>query len=386
MARFNHIRVARATVFTFSAMGVLWGAYMALVPDIQAMLGVGDAGFGTLILAAPIAAMVMMTLTPRLAPMFGAHVLPVAVLALGCAFTLPGWLPGPLFFAAAMMLVGGTNGFLDVTMQARVSALEADEGLHLMNLNHAAYSFAYAASAVATGWARHQGWAPWQVLLVASGLVIALSPLAIERGQGINGFARGEGGRGVRLGMVPFWGGLIVMIAFMAENASEAWSALHIERSLGGSKVAGSFGPAVLALTMGVGRTIGQIVVARVSQGRLICWGAVIAGLGTAMVGLAPNASVAYVGLVLAGLGGSVLAPTTFAIIGRLTPRERRAHVIARTTTLGYFGYFIGPPALGFLSEVLGLKWALVAMAGVLVLPLALYPVLVSAGNRRDET
>jgi MFS family permease len=106
--------------------------------------------------------------------------------------------------------------------------------------------------------------------------------------------------------MLPVWGGLIAMIAFMAENSSENWSALHIERTLGGSKHEGSFGPAVLALTMGIGRTFGQVVVAHVDEGKMMRWGAIIAALGTAIVGLAPTPAVAYGGLVIAGLGGSV--------------------------------------------------------------------------------
>lgn len=380
MSFLSQIIVARATVFAFAAMGVLWGAYAALIPDTKAMLGVGDAAFGTLILATPIAATATMLVAPRLAPHFGQHVLPLACVATALAFAVPGWFAQPVLFALAMVLVGSANGFLDVTMNARVAALESDRGLHLMNLNHAAYSFAYAGAAILTGMARDAGWTPGMVLSVAALAVLLGTVLAVEGGQGVNGFART---RDVPrwLGMVPIWGGLIAMIAFMAENASENWSALHIERTLGGSKHEGSFGPAVLALTMGVGRTFGQILVANVDEGRMMRWGAVIAALGTALVGLAPTPFVAYAGLVVAGLGGSVLAPNVLAVVGRLSPPALRAHMIARATALGYLGYFFGPPALGFLSELVGLGRALVVMAGVILVILALYPRLITAGG-----
>lgn len=382
MSILSQIIAARATLFAFAAMGILWGVYAALIPDTKAMLGAGDAAFGSLILATPIAATVTMLIAPRLAPKFGQHVLPIACLALALAFAVPGWLAAPAFFALAMVLVGATNGFLDVTMNARVAAIEADRGLHLMNMNHAAYSFGYAAAAVLTGVARNAGWPPGPVMTVAAVVIALGSVLAIEFGHGVNGFARAERRPG-RLGMLPVWGGLIAMIAFMAENSSENWSALHIERTLGGSKHEGSFGPAVLALTMGVGRTFGQLLVANIDEGRMMRWGAVIAAVGTAIVGLAPSPAVAYAGLIVAGLGGSVLAPNVFAIVGRLSPPALRAHMIARATALGYLGYFFGPPALGFLSEILGLAWALVAMAGVILLVLLLYPRLITAGGPR---
>ena len=385
MTILRQIGVARAPLVAFSAMGLLWGAYAALIPDIKAVLGVSDAHFGSLLLATPIAAVTTMLVAPKLAPRLGRNVLPMSVLALGLAFALPGWMAMPLMFALSMVVVGMTNGFLDVTMNARVSALEVDEGLHLMNLNHAAYSFAYAGAAVATGLARGQGFGPGPILTAVALTIALLAVLATERGAGINGFARTVGFGG-RLGMVPLWGGIIVLIAFMSENAAENWSALHIERTLGAAKGAGSFRPAVLALTMGVGRTLGQIVVARVDEGRLTRWGALIGAGGMVLVGLAPTPLVAYGGLVIAGLGGSVIAPTAFAVIGRLSDPNRRALMIARATALGYMGYFFGPPVLGFVSEALGLRAALVAMAAVILLVLWLFPKLLAAGDEVNRT
>jgi MFS family permease len=220
---------------------------------------------------------------------------------------------------------------------------------------------------------------PGTILGTASVVIVLGSVLAVESGPGVNGFARAESVPR-RLGLLPVWGGLIAMIAFMAENSSENWSALHIERTLGGSKHQGSFGPAVLALTMGIGRMFGQFLSAHVDEGRMMRWGAVVAALGTAIVGLAPDPVVAYGGLIVAGLGGSVLAPNVFAVVGRLSPPDLRAHMIARATAFGYLGYFFGPPMLGFLSEILGLAYALVVMAGVILTILVLYPRLIAVG------
>lgn len=385
MTIFRQIAIARATLVAFAGMGAMWGAYAALVPDIKAMLGVGDAWFGTLLLATPVAAVVTMLFAPRIAPTFGRHVLPLSILAFGLAYLLPGWIAVPPLFAASMVLVGVTNAFLDVTMNARVSALELDRGAHLMNLNHAAYSFGYAGAAILTGWLRLSGWAPGEILTALALAVAVSAALAFEGGQDINGFAR-EAGVRVRLGRVPLWGGIITLVAFMSENAAENWSALHIERTLGAARGEGSFGPAVMALTMGVGRMLGQIAVAHVDEGRLLRAGTLVCAAGLALVGLAPSPFAAYLGLVVTGLGGSVIAPTAFAVVGRLADPAVRAQSIARATALGYLGYFFGPPALGLISELLSLRVALVTMAAVVLVVLALYPRLVAAGRGRAAT
>lgn len=375
------IRLARAPLVAFLSMGVLWGAYAALVPDTKAMLQANDAQFGSLMLATPIAAVVAMLLAPRIAPHLGHHVLAIAVLAMGLAFMVPGWMHRQFLFAIAMVLTGASTGFLDVTMTARVSGIETRHGLHLMNLTHAAYSLGYAVAAIATGIARSLGASPGEVLTVA-GLVVAVSAaLALERDDDARDFASRRP-RGQSIGMVPFWGGLIVLIAFLTENAAENWSALHIERTLGGSKAEGSFGPAVLALTMGFGRMAGQALIVRMSEHSLLRIGAVIAAIGLGVAALAPTPLVAYAGLVVLGLGCSVLAPTGFALIGRLSPAAIRTDILARATALGYMGYFFGPPVLGLVSEVMGLTIAFLGVAAVVLLIVALVPILVSAGMK----
>ena len=369
------LRAAFAPVFAFAAMGVLWGAYAGLVPDTKAMLGVNDAVFGALILATPLAAVSAMLAAPRLAPMLGRWALPVSVFALAVFFTLPGALAWPVAFALAMLLVGASNGFLDVVMNARISAIETARDMPLMNLAHAAYSFGYAGSSIATGLARSAGFSPAEILGSAGVAIAILSVLAIERGPGITGFTR-DRSAGRRLGRLPLWGGLVVMVAFMTENASEMWSALHIERSLGGAPAEGSMGPAVMALTMGVGRLGGQTIVARVSEAVLLRWGSCVAAAGLALLAAAPTPTVAYAGLIVAGLGSAVIAPTAFAIIGRNAKPEARPHAIARATAIGYMGYFIGPPALGLVSELFGLRLSFLGMGVLVLLLLPIYPLL----------
>jgi hypothetical protein len=118
---------------------------------------------------------------------------------------------------------------------------------------------------------------------------------------------------------VPVIGGGIVLIAFMTENAAENWSALHIEKTLGGSPEEGALGPAMLALTMGFARLGGQWLAGRVDPFTLLRVGAVIAAARGAGRGAGPSADGAYVGFFVMGIGASVLAPTAFSLVGQLS-------------------------------------------------------------------
>lgn len=376
----GHLAASRAPLVAFAALGIVWGSYAAMVPDTKAMLGIDDATWGLLFLCSSAAGVAAMLVAPRAATLLGRWSLPVATVILGAAFALPGLMPVLGAFALSMAFVGLGSGLLDVLMNARVSTIETERRLHLMNLNHAFYSLGYAAGALATGAARSLGAGPEEVLPAAAAVVILLAAGTLEREARIDGQGR-RAGPAPALGLLPVLGGLVVFAAFLAENAAEAWSALHIERTLGGSPAEGSAGPALLGLTMAAGRLAGQAVVARVAEGPLLRWALVVAAAGMALAAVAPTPIVAQAGFVVLGLGVSVVAPTAFALVGRLASAESRARAIARVSVLGYLGFFFGPPALGALAELFDLRMSFLAVAGLLLGTLPLVAVLVARGR-----
>jgi MFS family permease len=384
MAILSTLIHARTGLAAFAAMGVLWGTFAAVLPDIKDMLGVDETRLGTLLLFTPLAAVAAMLAAPAFGVALGRIALPVAVALMAAAFALPGQTASLVLFPLAMMAAGAGTGLTDVIMNARVAQIENERGLHLMNLTHAAYSFGYAGGAVATGLMRAEGWAPGQVMGTMALVAGALALLAVERDGAIRGLARPAAGTpGGRLGILPLVGGAIVLIAFLTENAAENWSALHIETTLGGSPAEGALGPAALALTMGIARLFGQGIAGRVDPFHLLRGGAVIAAAGALLAASASTPTMAYAGFIIMGIGGSVIAPTAFSLVGRLGPPEARARAVARATLYGYFGYFIGPPLLGLVAGTFGLRMAFVFAAAVLLTVWLLVPALQRIARQR---
>lgn len=372
----SSLRIARAPLAAFAAMGISWGGFAADLPDLKAMLAIDETGLGRLLLATPLAAILSMLAAPVLARLLGRHVLAAMTLAMALAFALPGQAAGWLLFPLAMVLAGGTTGAVDVLMNARATTAEAAADRPLMNLCHAAYSFGYAGGALLVGALRSQGLPP-SFTMAGVALAAALIGLAtIERDGTIAGLARPPRGQGRGLGLLPVIGGGVVLIAFMTENAAEYWSALHVEKTLGGSPAFGSAAPAILALTMGLARLVGQGLSHRLSPARLLLGGAAVAALGALIVAAAPGPAPAYAGFIILGLGASVIAPNAFTLVGQNAAPKDRARAVARATLLGYCGYFIGPPTLGFIAGSFGLRAAFVFAAILLSLVWALTPLL----------
>ncbi|MDP5362021.1 MAG: MFS transporter, partial [Paracoccaceae bacterium] len=270
-----------------------------------------------------------------------------------------------------MGLVGLASGLLDVIMNARVSELEAKYDRQLMNANHAMFSVAYAIGALVVGFTREAGLPPAPVF--AGFGVIALLLLPIMR-MDVTYVDAEEG----YAGRYPLWPivlcGAIVLVAFMSEATVEAWSALHVERTLGGGAAEGALGPAMLGITMAVGRFSGQAVAERVREVPVVVGASVISATGAVSAALAQTPMMADLGFGFLGLGVSVIGPMGLALVGKLVAPHLRTEAISRTAVIGFSGFFFAPMLMGLMSEAFGLRIAFLAVAGLLLsaLPLAL--------------
>ena len=93
--------------------------------------------------------------------------------------------------------------------------------------------------------------------------------------------------------------------------------------------------------------------------------GAAVAGGGSLWAALAPAAPAALVGIVVAGVGCSVCAPTIVSLAGRAAAPSERATVVGSVTTLMYLGFLVGPAAVGGVAQLTTLRASLTGVAGL---------------------
>lgn len=370
MSILNAIYLSRRPAAAFVVIGLFWGCFAAHVPVLKAQLGASDALFGMLLLGSATGLVSAMWLAPKADRFLGARSMQFGVLALSLAWLLPGVIAVPLLFAGAMALVGLASGLLDVVMNARVSELEAKHNRPLMNANHAMFSVAYAVSALVVGVTREAGIPP---IYVFAGFGVVCVLMVPFMRMDVTYVAADEG----YVGRYPIWPialcGAIVLVAFMSEATVEAWSALHVERTLGGGAAEGAFGPAMLGMTMAVGRFSGQVVAERLREVTVVLFASMISATGAIIAAFAPTPMVAYVGFGILGLGVSVIGPMGLALVGKLVAPHLRTEAISRTAVIGFSGFFFAPMLMGLMSEAFGLRAAFVGVAALLLtaIPLA---------------
>ncbi|MAQ86145.1 MAG: MFS transporter [Maritimibacter sp.] len=370
MSLIKALRVSRAPSASLMAVGALWGSFAALLPDIKDRVGAGDGEMGGALLMSALGGLLGMWAAPKVTGRLGRYAMPVFGLLVCVVVMLP-MLPTSVVTLGAVLLVMGLSvAFLDISANVHISGLEARHGMHLMNVNHAMYSLSFAAVAWICGLGRQAGMSPAQILPgMAVLILLCVALMRVPRTAApVEEDAPGNPAR------IP-WGaivltGVILFASFIGENSTEAWSALHIERTLGGEHGSGSFGPAMLGLMMGIGRLSGQVLSARYGDAKLIFGSAIIGSVGALVIAAAPSVPVVLAGVALTGIGMSVIVPSATSLLGARVGDKQRSYVLSRAWMFGIVGFFIGPSLMGGLAEMFGLRWSFVAVAGLVAFTL----------------
>ena len=362
MQVFYALYLSRRPAVAFVIVGLFWGCFAAYVPQIKARLDVSDATFGLLLLCNALGLVSSMVLAPRLDRLLGARGMQIGSVALTISFLLLGFATDALSFGLAMVIVGAASGFTDVLMNARVSELEQLHCKPLMNANHGMFSVGYAVAAIVSGLAREAQIAPGPAFATLAAAILILSTFLYMSPR----YGAPSAGTGGRYPIKPIiLCGLIVLVAFMTEATVETWSALHIERSLQGRAAEGAMGPAMLGLTMALGRFSGQAVSQIFSETKVIILATLVAAAGGILAALALTPFLAAIGFGILGLGISVVGPFGLALVGKKVPDHLRTEAISRVAVLGFAGFFLAPSLMGLLSDFFGLRIAFLAAAGL---------------------
>jgi MFS family permease len=350
---------------------MFWGGWGALLPDVQKQVDADNATLGRALLFIAIGAIGGMLLAGKVADRLGARTLLPGALAFAVTIPfliLPSGVPSLL---VVLTVVGATSGAFDVFINGSASVYETVYDTKVMGGMHALFSAGILVAGPLVGTARQLGAGPTEVLPVLAALVVVVALFLPSIDLPI---APQDSRPRARMTRPLMLLGTLCGLAFLIEDGLLSWSAIHLERTLGGSAIVGGLGPGVLAGSMVIGRALTQALSRRFSEKELIGASGVVGTIGATAFALTPNIVAGLAGLALGGIAISVVAPLIFGVAGRVGGPGRQASSIARVTTLAYFGFVVGPPLVG------GVAGAATLPIGLLVMAVA--ALLLAAGSR----
>ncbi|WP_413788035.1 MFS transporter [Streptomyces platensis] len=361
----------RIALTAFFAMdGFLFAGWVVRIPAIKAQTGAGAGSLGLALLGVSAGAVAFMMIAGRLCRRFGSPLVTVAAAAaLSLSIVLPPLTRSPTALGLVLLVFGAAYGALNVAMNSAAVALIGALRRPVMPGFHAAFSLGGMLGAGLGGLLAGGLSATVQLLVLAViGLLVTVVagralrrdpvpevperlPAPEDRHPG-----NGRAGRARRLVLVF---GLIALCTAYGEGAMADWGALHLSQDLDAGPGTAAAGYAVFALAMTVGRLSGTAVVQRFGAARALIGGGTTATAGMLLGALAPTAWWACAGFAVVGLGLANIFPIALARAGETGGPDG----VAVASTVGYGGMLLGPPAIGFLAEAVGLPAALTTVA-----------------------
>ncbi|WP_369144873.1 MFS transporter [Streptomyces sp. R44] len=356
---------------SFFVQGVTFALLVTRIPAIQDQYGISDGLLPAFLAAVPILAGVASVVTEKVVARVGPAVVlrwaqPFVLLAL-----LAVGLGSELWHAAiALGLFGLAVGALDASMNMLGVSLQRAYGRSIMLGFHASYSLGGIAGASLAWVGAH-----WHLSLFVSYLpvVAVLLPVAFVGSRwyvagGGEPVAEAEGAKGsgvVFKLLLPLC--LVMTFAYIGDSTVSNWSAKYLQDVLHSSEELATVPYNAYMVTTLLGRAVGDFGVRRFGAVVVVRAGAVLAGLGFAVVAVAPGAWAGIAGFTVLGFGLSVIVPQTFAAAGRLFPGDSDA-AVARLNVFNYVGFLVGSPLVGALGDAWSYRGAMVVpMALVLV-------------------
>ena len=368
----SRLRVALCAVF--AAHGFMFASWAVRVPAIKEQTAASSAALGLALLGLSGGAVATMLLAGALCRRFGSPrvtVLSCALLSL--TLPLPALAGSALALGLLLVAFGAAYGCLNVAMNSVAVDIVTALRRPVMPGFHAAWSFGGLAGASLGGLLAQQLSPLRHLLLVAlAGLLVsALAGQVLLTRSGVLHNAapgaaadpasrRAPGWRGtLRTGRTVGLFGLIALCAAYDEGAIGDWGALHLRQDLGADAALAAAGYAAFALAEASGRLSGTALIERLGRSRVLILGGLTACAGMLLASLAPYVWLALAGFAATGLGLANLFPAAIARAGRLAGSTG----VALTSLLGYSGFLLGPPAIGFLASQAGLRTGLTTLS-----------------------
>lgn len=352
-----------ATRLTFLIAGLGMAAWAPLVPYAKERVGADNGTLGLLLLCLGFGSLIAMPVTGLLASRYGCRAVIVAA-SICLSFMIPvlAFVETPLQLALALAVFGASVGTVDVAVNIQAVMVEKDSGRSMMSGFHGLFSVGGIVGAGGVSLALAAGVPLAGVVYMVSGALMILLTVAYS-GLITYGNAEQEKSPGFAFpkGIVLVLG-LLCFLTFMGEGAILDWSALFLVSNHGVDQALAGLAYTSFAVTMTIGRLLGDRIVTHLGGQRVVFFGALLAAGGFAMAFMANNHLLAMAGFALVGAGLSNTVPVFFTAAGRQSVMPASL-AVASVTTLGYAGILLGPAMIGFIAQVWSLAFGIFLLA-----------------------
>ncbi len=338
-----------APAWVFASLNILFGTWVIYIPSVKDKLGIDKADLGIALFFLSLGVFTIFPIAARIINKVGVGKATFyGLLFSSLAALMPLLVPNYYALMVSLFLFGAFNGFTDIAMNTLVTELEKEDKTKFMSAAHGFFSLGGVLAGLGSFLIIAIGNPPLH-MLIAVILVLSVNAIFFRRYFHVEAAPVDKEPFSLKLFKPLMILGIVSFIAMGSEGAIVDWSGLYLkEISLAPEALWGA-GFLGFQITMTLGRFVGDAISTRIGSVKMVALGAIIAISGYVLV-LTTATYLAIVGFALSGLGFSVMVPELFRIGGNVKGIDS-SQGVAFIAGLGYTGFLMAPPILGFIAK-----------------------------------
>jgi MFS family permease len=362
-------KILRATVgVMFFLAGLTFASWASRIAGIQQKLGLSDAELGGILFTLPVGLMLSLPFSGWIITRIGSRKLLLAALPLyACALASLGLAQSTLPLIAGLFCFGFTSNAVNISVNTQAVATEKLYSKPIMASFHGLWSLAgFAGAAIGTVMIG-KGIDPSVhfsliLLVVILGAAVSFRYLQDDAGTVQSGpvFVMPDASL-MKLGAVAF-------CSMICEGAMFDWSVIYFKKVIHAENAWSAAGYTAFMSTMAAGRFIADWFSGRFGLKRTLQVSGSLTATGLLIAVFFPFLIPAILGFMLVGAGVSSVVPLVYSAAGKSATMSPGV-AIAAVSTIGFVGFLIGPPVLGFVAGAFSLRasFTLIAVMGMCV-------------------
>ncbi|AXY73339.1 MFS transporter [Paraflavitalea soli] len=361
-------RIAIAVFFFVSGFG--FASWASRILTIQQHLHLDDAQLGAALFAMPAGLMLTLPLTGFLLRRFSSrYVMLGGALLFNMMLCLVGFVDQTWQFVAVLFFFGSARNLFNISANAQSIGVQAMYSKSIIANLHGIWSTAgFAAAAIGTLMVSAKIATSWH-FLGASILLTSLCCYFFK--DSIHQLPSPHERKGSFVWpdrtMLKF--GLIAFASMACEGTMYDWAAIYLRKATGAHDGIATAGYAIYMVSMTLGRFTGDRMANKIGIKNMLRYSGTLMFSGLLLATLVPNTYVAAVGFIMVGFGVSCVVPMTFSMAGKVKNMSG-GPAIAAVSTVGYLGFLIVPPVVGFIAKAINIRlsFAIMSLLGLLIL------------------
>lgn len=392
-------RIAVSALFFLT--GLCFASWASRIPAIQQKLHMSDGELGGMLLALPIGSMLSMPVAGWMVSKYGSRQV-VMIAGLLYAGVLPtlGLVGESWQLFPCLMLFGFCGNMANIAVNTQAVLVEAMYGRSIMASFHGLWSLAgFTGAAIGTAMSAGEV-VPYQhflMIMVTAIIIVGVSikwavrhDVKVEdekEGKGIKylfpwmtrrllilktttgrQFAFSFFKRRIRVMMPIIILGVIAFCSMICEGTMFDWSGVYFRKVIHSPEGIAGIGYTAFMSTMASFRFIADWLTTRFGVKRMLQMSGALTAGGLLISVSLPYFATAIFGFLLVGAGVSSVVPLVYSTAGRSRTMSPGV-ALAAVSTIGYLGFLLGPPLIGFVAQATSLRisFSIIAVMGMCI-------------------